>query len=57
MYWVGIIASEPTEGEEMSRLVVRFAARMRKRVVDSEGETTLIFDGKRLKLSSADDEA
>ena len=29
--WVGVIANEPTEEEEMSRLAVGFATRMRKR--------------------------
>ena len=53
----GISASEPIEGEEMSRLVARFAERMRKRVAGSEGEPTPISDGKRLKRSSLDEEA
>ena len=33
MDWAGIIASEPVEEEEMSRLAVEFGARMLKRDV------------------------
>ena len=41
----------------MSRLTIRFAAWMHKQDVGSEGETTPISDGKRLNLSSLDEEA
>ena len=36
--WIGIIASEPTEEEEMSSLVVGFAVRMHKRATGCELE-------------------
>ena len=52
-----IIISEPAKDEEMSSLVARFTARMRKRVAGSKGETTPRFDGKRSKRSSPDEEA
>ena len=57
MDWANIIASEPVEEEEMSRLAVRFFARMSKWVTDSEGESTPISDGKCPKRSSPDGEA
>ena len=57
MDWVGIIASEPVEEEEMSRLVVRFSTWMCRQVVGSEGESTPISDRKRQKRSSSDEEA
>ena len=57
MDWVGIIASELAEEEEVSRLVARFTLRMCKRAVGSEGEYTPISDGKRPKRSSPDEEA
>ena len=41
----------------MSKLVLGFATRMRKRVAGSEGGSTPIFDGKRPKRSSPDEEA
>ena len=55
--WVGIIASELVEEEEMSRLVVGFAARVRKRATFLEGESIPISDGKHLKRFSPDEEA
>ena len=55
--WTSIIASEPTEKEEMSMLAVGFAALMRKRATNSDGETTPSFDGKRMKQSSPDEKA
>ena len=57
MDWAGIIAREPAEEEEMSRLVVGFIARMHKRAAGSEGESTPISDGKRSKRSSPDEDA
>ena len=57
MDWAGIISSELVEKEEMSRLVAGFAALMHKRAAGSEGESTPIFDGKRQKRSSLDEEA
>ena len=57
MDWAGIIASELVEKEEISRLVVRFAALMHKRDAGSEGESTPISDRKRQKQSSLDEEA
>ena len=54
---MGIISNEPAEKEEMSSLVVWFAARMHKRVGGSEGETTLRSDEKQSKRSSPDKEA
>ena len=57
MDWTGIIANEPTEEEEMSRLAVGFFALMRKRAVGSEGESTPISVVKRSKRSSPDEEA
>ena len=55
--WVGIIASESTKDEEMSRLAVGFVARMRKRARGSRGESTPISDRKRKKRSSPGEEA
>ena len=55
--WMGIIANEPVEEEEMSKLVTGFSARMCKWVASSKGETTPISDGKRPKLSSLDEGA
>ena len=49
--WTGILASEPTEEEEMSMLAARFVALMQKWVADSEDESTTISDGKRLRRS------
>ena len=57
MDWIGIIAREPVEKEEMSMLAVGFATRMHKRVMDSKGESTPISNGKRPKRSSLDEEA
>ena len=57
MDWKGILASESVEEEEMFMLVAGFAARMRKRVVDSEDESTAIYDGKRPKRYSLYEEA
>ena len=54
---MGVIASEPAEEEEMSRLAVGFAARLHKQAASSKGESTLISDGKRSKRSSLDEEA
>ena len=53
----GIISNEPAKKEEMSSLVVGFAARMRKRAGGSEGETTPRSNEKRSKQSSPDKEA
>ena len=55
--WKGILANESVEEEEMFMLVAGFAARMRKRVVDSEDESTPIYDGKHPKRYSLDEEA
>ena len=55
--WRGILASESTEKEEMSVLASRFASWMRKRVVDSEDESTPISDGKRPRQSLQNEEA
>ena len=41
----------------MSKPITGFAAQMRKQATSSEGETTPIFDKKRSKLSSTDEEA
>ena len=57
MDWMGVIASEPIEGEEMPSLATRFATLMRKRAAGPKGETTPSFDGKRMKWSSLDEEA
>ena len=57
MDWTGVISSEPTEEEEMSSLVARFATRMCKLIAGSEGETTPNSDGKRMKRSSPNAEA
>ena len=54
--WTSIIASEPSEEEEMSRLAVRFTARMHKWATGSKGESTPISDGKRPKRSSPNEE-
>ena len=55
--WTGVIASEPTEDEEMSSLATGFTAQMRKQAVGSKGETTPRSDRKRSKRSSPDEEA
>ena len=47
MDWMGILASESIEEEEMSMLAIGFNTRMRKRVEDSKDESTPISDGKR----------
>ena len=57
MDWAGVIANEPAEEEEMSMLAAGFSARMHKRAVGLEGESTPIFDGKRSKCSSLDEQA
>ena len=57
MDWTGILASDSTEKEEMSMLASGFASWMQKRVVDSEDESTPIFDGKRPRRSSPNEEA
>ena len=41
----------------MRRLAARFAARMHKWNTGSKGETTLMSEGNRPKLSSPDEEA
>ena len=55
--WTCIIASEPAEEEEMSRLATRFATQMRKQAAGSEGETTPISYRKHPKRSSSHEEA
>ena len=55
--WTGVVASEPSEEEKMSSLVVGFVSRMHKQVVGSEGEATSIFGGKRPRRPSPDEEA
>ena len=55
--WKGIIASNPAEDEEMSRLAAGFTARMHKWAAGSEGETIPLSDGKRPKRFSPDEEA
>ena len=57
MDWVGVLASESVEEGKMSMLAAEFAAQMRKRDVDLEGEPTLTHDGKRPKRSSPNVEA
>ena len=57
MDWTCIISSELIEEEEMSSLVVGFAAQMRKPTVGSKDETTPKSYGKRSKWSSLDEEA
>ena len=57
MDWAGIISSEPSKEEEMSKLIAGFSTRMRKRATGSKGESTPIFDGKRLNWFSLDEEA
>ena len=52
MDWTGILVNKPAEEEEMSILAVGFAARMQKRVAESEDESTPISDGKRPRRSS-----
>ena len=54
--WVGVLANEFVEEEEMSMLTVGFAAWMRKWVSDLEDEPTPIPDGKSPKRSSPDEE-
>ena len=56
MDWTDILASEFTEENEMSMLTAKFGARMRKRVVDSDDESTPIYDGKHPRLSSLDED-
>ena len=53
--WMGIIANEPTEEEEMSSFVVGFVVWMRKRAAGSKGETTPRSGGKRSSRSSPDE--
>ena len=55
--WIGVVASEPAEEEEMYNLVIGFIARMRKRAAGSEGEATSNPGGKRPRRSSPDEEA
>ena len=57
MDWTGILTGESNEKEEMSMLASGFASWMRKRVVDSEDESTPISDGKRPRRSSQNEEA
>ena len=55
--WMGILASEPDEEEEMSMLAVGFATWMHKWVADLKDESTPISNGKCLRRSSPDKEA
>ena len=55
--WPGIIANEPIDKEEMSRLATGFATRMHKQAASSKGESTPISDGKHPKRSSPGEEA
>ena len=62
MDWVDPIVSESAKEREddMSNLVVGFAAWMRKRPMSAQGETSpssKVLGGKRLKWSSPDGEA
>ena len=57
MDWDGIIASEPVKEEEMSRLATGFTTQLLKWAMGSEGRSTPIFDGKRPKRSSPNEEA
>ena len=57
MDWVGVLASESAEEEEMSMLAIRFSACMGKRDVDLEDEPTPISDGKHPKQSLPDEKA
>ena len=57
MDWTCITANEPVEEEGMSRLAAGFTARMRKRAAGSKGEAIPIYDGKRSKRSSPDEQA
>ena len=52
----GIISSEPAKEEEMSKLVFGFSAQVRKRATCSEGEFTLVSNGKHPKRSSPNEE-
>ena len=52
--WVGVLASESAEEDEMSMLVAKFARQMRKRDTNLEDEATSIPDKKRPKPSSPD---
>ena len=53
--WVGVLANESVEEEEISMLVVGFSAWIRKWVSDLEDEPTPVLDGKRPKRSSPDE--
>ena len=55
--WTSVVASEPTEEEEMSNLATEFAAWMRKRTIGSKGEATSISGGKRSRQFPPDDRA
>ena len=58
--WTNPTASELGEEEDMSSLTAKFATRMCKRAVSSQGETTLgskVLGGKSLKWFNLDEEA
>ena len=57
MDWMCIIVNESAEEEEMSSLAVRFAVRMHKGAIGSEGETILRSCAKQSRSSSLDEEA
>ena len=45
MDWMGVIANEPVEEEEMSSLDAEFVTRICKHIAGSEGETTPVLMG------------
>ena len=57
MGWTSIIAKEPADEKEMSRLAAGFVVLMRKRATGLEGETTPLSNGNRPKRSLPDEEA
>ena len=55
--WMGVVANEPTEEEEMSNLAAGFSSRMQKRGASLEGKATSISGGKRGRRPSPNEEA
>ena len=53
----GILASDSTKKENMSTFFPGFAARMGKRIADTEDEFVPTYVGKRLRRSSPNEEA
>ena len=54
---VGVLASESSEKEKMSTLFAGFAARMGKRIIDTEDESTPTYVGKRPRRSSPNEKS